>query len=163
MKSIIASPDELIFFNDAQIRMENLNARKGLALFKGRKKLTNETYPDTRRGPNDLSNKVTTRIATDLTFNLTTWKWENDDKEYDHEDLKFITSKVPEGNDCQLNLDDIVVFMRDWLNKEKLSMELLSSDESLGCIIRGSERGPFDGTGRPGMIVLARSSDNKRI
>ena len=156
MKSIIASPDELIFFNDAQIRMENQNAKKGLALFKGRNKLTNETYPNARLGPNDLSNKLTTRIATDLAFNFTTWKWENDDKEYDHEDLKFITSKVPEGNDCQLNMDDIVVFMRDWLNKEKLSMELLSSDESLGCISRDSERGPFDGTGRPGMIVLAR-------
>ena len=34
--------------------------------------------------------------------------------------------------------------MRDWLNKEKLSMELLSSDENLGCISRDSGRAPFD-------------------
>ena len=47
------------------------------------------------------------------------------------------------------NPNDIVVFMRDWLNKEKLSMELLSSDENFGCISEDSGRAPFDGTACP--------------
>ena len=67
---------------------------------------------------------------TDLAFDFSTRKWKNVNKEYAHEELKFISSVVPEGNDCQLNLDDVIVFLRDWLNKEKLSMQLLSSDES---------------------------------
>ena len=50
--------------------------------------------------------------------------------------------------------------MRDWLNKEKLSMELLSSDEKLGCISRDSGRAPFDGTARPGDILLLTNSSD---
>jgi len=52
--------------------------------------------------------------------------------------------------------------MRDWLNKEKLSMELLSSDENLGCISRDSGRAPFDGAARPGNILLLALSPVKK-
>ena len=100
---MIASPDEFIFFNDARIKMENRNARQGPA----QKNIENETEPDARLRPNGPSNKMTTRLAMDLAFNFTTRKWENDHKEFDHEDLKFISTEVPGANDCLLKLDDI--------------------------------------------------------
>jgi len=100
---MIASPDEFIFFNDARIKMENRNARRGRA----EKNVKNETYSDARFRPNDPFNKMTTRLAMDLVFNFTTRKWENDHKEFDHEDLKFISTEVPGANDCLLKLNDI--------------------------------------------------------
>ena len=100
---MIASPDEFIFFNDARIKMENRNARRGRA----EKNVKNETYSDARFRPNDSFNKMTTRLAMDLVFNFTTRKWENDHKEFDHEDLKFISTEVPGANDCLLKLNDI--------------------------------------------------------
>ena len=48
--------------------------------------------------------------------------------------------------------------MRDWLNKEKLSIELLPSDENLGCISRDSGRVPFESNGSSGQFVLEISS-----
>ena len=65
---MITSPDEIIFFNDARIKMENRNDRQGPA----QKNIKNHTYPDARFGPSDPSNKVSTRLATDLAFNFTT-------------------------------------------------------------------------------------------
>ena len=100
---MIASPDEFIFFNDARIKMENRNARQGRA----ERNVKNETYSDARFRPNDPFNKMTTRLAMDLVFNFTTRKWENDHKEFDHEDLKFISTEVPGANDCLLKLNDI--------------------------------------------------------
>ena len=110
------------FLNSVSVKVYGPSLRSALQ--------TPFTYPDARRGPNDPSNEIITRLATDLAFDFTTRKWKNVNKEYAHEELKFISSMVPEGNDCQLNLDDVIVFLRDWLNKEKLSMQLLSSDES---------------------------------
>ena len=87
----------------------------------------------------ETNDSQTMDFLTDLSFNFTSKKWENQIVKYDHKDLKFITTVVTAGierhSDLECrdrNLNDIIGF-RSFNNHENLMMIFLSSDENFAC------------------------------
>ena len=68
------------------------------------------------RNDNETNDSQMMNFLTDLSFNFTSKKWENQFVKYDHKDLKFISSVVTAGIErhsdleCRYNLNDIIGF-----------------------------------------------------
>lgn len=65
---------------------------------------------------NETNDSQMMNFLTDLSFNFTSKKWENQIVKYNHKDLKFISSVVTAGIErnsdleCRYNLNDIIGF-----------------------------------------------------